>query len=448
VKTVYSELYTSFIKYIYPGKVIREKQQQLERSQWLSREEIEAIQLEKIQRLVKYAFENVPFYHERYQEAGTHPRDINTLEDFQSLPFVTREDIINHGQEMHSTGFSEATFVGNTSGSTGNPMQFIMETSEIWRTFAFNSRCRGWYGIKPGDKRAFITSTLEDYANWSIKEKIKARIQRCRYLNVRTMTESRMLDFAGMLVKWQPAMFRVYPSAMEVFARFLQKRRITDIRPQLIESTAEKITPAQRELFYKVFEAPVADHYASLEIYSYAYQCPESGLHVNEDRYLELVENGKVVKPGQIGDVVVTALNQYAMPLIRYKNGDVAVYDTEPCTCKRGMPVLREVMGRDCDLLVHPEGYVVHWASVERAMDGLDNVIQFQMSQPNRKNLEVRMVCKEPVDHQYLESVRQDIQPLFGDSMNITVKAMNHIPLNAGGKFRYIVSEVKPNSYN
>jgi phenylacetate-CoA ligase len=289
---------------------------------------------------------------------------------------------------------------------------------------------------------------LEDYVHWTRKAKLKAKVQRYRYLNVKTMSEAKMRNFAEMLAKWQPDMFRVYPTALEVFARFLKERKVAGIRPKLIESTAENVTPAQRELFAEVFKAPVADHYASLEIYSYAYQCPEGGLHVNEDRYLELVENDEVVSPGQVGEVVVTSLNQYAMPFIRYKNGDIAVYDTKVCSCRREIPLLREVVGRDCDLLVHPDGHVVHWASVKTVMDYMKEVVQFQILQPDRKNLDVCLVCNETVDSQYLEGVRQKIQPLFGDSMRISVKLMNHIPLTAGGKYRHIISEVKPDSYN
>jgi phenylacetate-CoA ligase len=323
-------------------------------------------------------------------------------------------------------------------------MHFIMDRKAEWLTNAFNARCRGWYGVKLGDKRAFLTATLEDYSNWHWRKRLAAKINRHRYLNVRTMTESKMQRFAEMLVKWQPDMIRAYPSSLAVFAHYLKERNITGITPKLVEVTAEKVTLPQRQLFEEVFHAPVTDHYASLEIFSYAYQCPDGGLHVNEDRYLELVENGQAVNPGRMGEVVVTALNQYAMPFIRYKNGDVAIYETDGCSCGRGLPVLREVVGRNCDLLVHPDGYVVHYVAITLIVRQWKAVRQFQIYQPDRENLEVRLVCNGKVGTIDLENIRNEIQPFFGESMHISVELVDHIKLTDGGKYRHVISEVKP----
>ena len=155
-----------------------------------------------------------------------------------------------------------------------------------------------------------------------------------------------------------------------------------------------------------------------------------------------------MVNPGQTGEAVVTALNQYAMPFIRYKNGDIAVYETEVCPCQREIPVLREVVGRDCDLMVHSDGHVVHWSIIIVIMMRRNKIRQYQVYQPDLKNLEVRYVCQEEVKPGYLEEIRQDLQPVFGDSIQISFNAMNHIPLNAGGKYRHVISDVKPDSYN
>lgn len=447
---MYSSLYQFMRRYIYPGqKEIRRRSRELEATQWLPRSELESIQLKKLQRLVIYAYEHVPFYRKLYQRENIYPQDIKSLKDFQALPFLTRDDVMDHGEDLISTGYRGPVYEGRTSGSTGTPMQFIMDKSAAWlATYAFNARCRGWYGVRPGDKRAFVTATLEDYPNWPLRERLAANINRNRYLNVRTMTQSTMQIFAEMLVKWQPAVIRAYPSALAIFAYYLKERGITNIIPKLVETTAEKVTPSQRQLFEEIFQAPVADHYSSLEILSYAYQCPNGGLHVNEDCYLELVGNGQVVNLGQMGEVVVTSLNQYAMPFIRYKNGDVGIYEPDGCSCGRGMPVLREVVGRNCDLLVHIDGHVVHWSPVTAIMMPWNKVRQYQIYQPDRENLEVRLLCKEKVDTAYLENIRKELLPCFGDSMKISVKLVDHIDLTPGGKHRYVISEVKPDSYN
>ena len=131
-----------------------------------------------------------------------------------------------------------------------------------------------------------------------------------------------MRDFANMLVHWQPKMLKGYPSALTLFARYVKAWGITGIRPHDIETTSEKLTVAQRELVEEVFASRVVDQYSSREMGTMAGPCRMGCLHVCADlQYLEIVADGKVVQPGQMGEIVVTSLNQFAMPLIRYKKG-------------------------------------------------------------------------------------------------------------------------------
>lgn len=441
---MYSSLYQFMVKYLYPGKEIRRSLNELEGTQWLPRSELESMQLKKLQRLVSYAYAHVPFYRKLYQSENIHPQDIKSFKDFQALPFLTRDDVNNHLQDLVSTDYRGHFIEMATSGSTGHPMQFFLDRSDCWWTSAFSARCRGWYGVNLGDKRAFVYSYLLDFSDWRWKDRLVGNIKHARYLNARTMTKTKMQAFAEMLVKWQPTMFRAYPSALSIFAHYIKEQGITNISPKLIESTAEKVTPSQRQLFEEVFQAPIADNYSSLEIDNMAYQCPEGGLHVSEERYLELVANGRVVNPGQMGEVVLTSLIQYAMPFIRYKNSDVGIYESEDCSCGRGMPVLREIVGRNCDLLTRPDGQIVHWTSIYTIMKYKPEVYQWQLYQSDQEHLEVRLVCKQKSVSTLLEDIRTELQPCFGESMHISVKLVDRIELTSSGKYRYVISEVKP----
>jgi len=432
-------------KYVWRGnRENRRNMHELELSQWFSRSELEAIQLKKIQRLVAYAYEHVPFYRQRYQSEGIHPQDIKNLEDFQTIPFLTRDDVNNNQETLVSTEYHGKVFERTTGGSTGKPMKFLVDSSALLWSYATEARCRSWFGVKPGDKMAWIYGVLEDFSNWPWQDRLAANIKRHRYLNPRTLTNEKMQAFAKMLIKWKPVTFRTYPSAIAIFAHYLRENDITGITPKLIELTGEKGTPDQHQLIEDVFNAPLADHYSSWEIYDMAYQCPEGSLHVIEDRYLELVANGQVVDPGQTGEVVITSLTQSAMPFIRYKNGDLGIYESEKCSCGRGMPVLREIVGRESDLLSNPDGSIVHWTSFFTVIKYKTEVSRYQMYQPDREHIEVRLICKQKVDSAFLENIRKELQPCFSESMHITVKIVDYIDLTPYGKHRSIISEVKP----
>jgi phenylacetate-CoA ligase len=258
------------------------------------------------------------------------------------------------------------------------------------------------------------------------------------------MDQQSVEAFVGMLTKWRPTMFRAYPAALAIVAKYIEDHSITEIRPRLVEVTAEKATPPQRELMERAFNAPVADHYSSWEIPDMAYECPSHGLHVMEDRYLELVAKDRVVQTGNLGEVVVTSLTQYAMPFIRFKNGDVGVYAPGNCPCGRSMPALREIVGRSSDMLSKPDGSIVHWSSFYTIVRFRPEFSECQLYQPDRNHLMVRLVPKQDVAPEVLSSIRDELQPCFGDSMQISIQLVPEIPLAPSGKRRLTISEVKP----
>ncbi len=428
------------------GRETRRHQRELERTQWLSEEELQALQLSKIRQLVHHAYEHVPLYRERYRQAGLHPRDIHSLEDFKALPFLTREDVKHNLAALVAENFPQHKLYPNeTGGSTGQPMQFYVEGDFWWANAANAFRVRSWHGVHEGDKMAWFWGAREDMPDWSWKNRLRAALMNERYLNAFAMSEAKMRDFAHMLARWRPAMFKGYASALALFARFVQEHDLPRAHPRYIESTSEKLSGAQRELLSAVFDCPVADHYSSREMGTMAYQCAQGGLHICADvRYLEVVADSHTLSPGQLGEVAVTSLNQFAMPFIRYKNGDMAIRQAGRCTCGRGLPLLREIVGRTNDFLVSAEGQFVHSEFFAYLFRVKPEVARYQIHQPARGQLDVRLVCNQAVDETWLAGVRDEIQARFGRATQVSLQVVEHIQLTPAGKHRYIISEVKP----
>ncbi|PKN89224.1 MAG: hypothetical protein CVU51_01235 [Deltaproteobacteria bacterium HGW-Deltaproteobacteria-1] len=441
---MYSELYGFARMYLFPdGDVIRQNLRELEHTQWISREELEAIQLKKIQNLVAYAYEHVPFYGKWYHQEGIHPQDIKSFKDFKALPFLTRDDVINNLESLVATGYHGKVFEDKTGGSTGRPMHFFMDQSTALWSAAIETRHRGWYGVKFGDKRAWVWGNLKDFPSWKKKDRLAAYIKRYRYLNAHTLTEQNMDSFAAILEKWKPAMFRAYPSALYIFAQYIKDKNRFSIRPKLIETSGEKLSEIQKNTIAEVFSAPIAEHYSSWEIYSIAYHCPQGGYHVSEDRYLEIVDDaGNQVENGNIGEVVVTSLNQYAMPFIRYKNEDCAIYETKNCNCGRSMPTLREVVGRFQDLLMRPDGQIVYGSIVDYLTHDKPEVKQFQVYQKDKYNLEVRLVLKCKINKDWESRFIKELEEFFSSDMKIKIQIVDEIKLTEAGKLRTVISDI------
>lgn len=436
--------YRSLRPYWPGGQILRKRQKELELTQWLPREELESYQFKKLQDLVKHAYENVPYYHRLYKSLDIHPADIKTLNDFHTLPFLTREDINSHLHELVTTGSNHKIFLNSTGGSTGIPMHFYTEKAFDWWDSALELRGRGWYGVGEGEKLAFVWGADRNRGHSKWKSKLRASILQERYLNAFDMDDQKIKAFAEMLVQWKPAMFRAYASALSLFAQYLEDHRISGIRPKLIETTAEKVTDPQRELLENVFHCKVADWYSARELGTIAFQCPAGGLHVCETRYLEIVAHNRVVQPGELGEVVITSLHQFGMPFIRYKIGDMAIAEPDPCSCGRGLPILHEVVGRLQDFLVTSEGHFVHGGYFPHTFRQWPQIARYQVYQPDRNHLEVRLVSYSPSDFTWIPSIRQELQENFGTDMQISVDIVDEIPLTGAGKHRIIISDVKP----
>jgi len=409
-----------------------------------SKADLDAWQLAKAQQMVAYAYESVPYYRKRYQREDIHPEDIKSWEDFQALPFLTKDDVRENLDDLTSRDFDKKMYPNETGGSTGRPIHFFREASWWHWNVALETRSRGWYGVQPGDKEAWVWGAPRDMPDWSLKKRWRAHLKQRRYLNAFALTEPKMREFADMLIRWKPAMFKAYASAIALFAQFLKDEHITGIRPKLIETTAEKLTRPQCELLEEVFECPVAEQYNSREFATIGYQCEHGGVHIAETRYLEIIANGQVVLPGQLGEVAITSLTQFAMPFIRYKIEDLAIYDEEKCVCGRAMPVLKEIVGRTHDYLVTADNQFVHGEFFAYTFRVKPEVVRYQIYQPDRYHVTVRLVCREAVSDAWLEAVLQKVQARFGDTMQVSVQVVDHIDLTPAGKHRFIVSEVKP----
>jgi phenylacetate-CoA ligase len=416
---------------------------ELERLNGLSRQELGAWQFERLQDVVRYAYEHVPFYRERYRREHIHPEDIKTLKDFQALPFLTKNDVNGNLGAMVSSEFPGKLYPDSTGGSTGKPMRFFVDDSFWWWNAALWFRGRGWHGVQEGDRVAWVWGAQRDMPGWSREKRLKAWIMRQRYLDAFTLTEQEMQAFAEMLVRWQPAMIKGYGSALTLFAQFIQEQRLIGIRPKFIETTSEKVTDPQRKQLSEAFHCPVADCYSSREMGMIAYQCESGGMHVCEPRHVEIVANGAVVAPGELGEVAVTSLSQFGMPFIRYKNGDMAIGETGTCMCGRGMPLLREIVGRTVDYFVTADGRFIDGWFFFDTLGTKPEIRRFQVYQPDRDHLEVRLIFKQQVDATWLENLSNEIRAQFGPPIQISLLQVDDIALTPAGKHRFVISDVK-----
>ena len=416
--------------------------EEFERNQWLSQEELAARRLDRIRALVRYAYENVPYYHDLYTRNHVHPSDLKNLVDFQNLPFLTKEEVVNNLDRLVAPARHGKLSLMETGGSTGMPLRCFIDNSYWAWMSAFEWLGRSWYGVREGEKIAWFWGAQPDLPHHGWLAFLKARIKQHRFLNVQYLTRDRMQAFAEMLVHWHPTMFLGYPSSIYLFARYVRENRITGIRPKLIEVTSEKFQDSHRQLIEDVFQCRTANAYGTREIGSIAFQCEAGHLHVTEGCHLEVIANGKPAQAGQTGEVVLTSLHQYGMPFIRYRIMDAAVAKSDPCLCGRGLPVLHELTGRTASFIVTSDGQYTDESFFEYAFQVKPEIARYQVYQPDPDQIEVRLVLRQKVDPAWLDELYKELQKPFGSKLRIAVKIVDEIPLTSSGKLLSVISDV------
>jgi phenylacetate-CoA ligase len=253
---------------------------------------------------------------------------------------------------------------------------------------------------------------------------------------------------------YRPKLIMAYPSVLEELARVAadMKARLTGVRAIVV--SAEMLYPYQRELFEHVFGAPVYNRYGCREVGAIAQECSHhQGLHINSDRVLiEVVRDDfSPCAPGEVGNVLVTDLDNYTMPLVRYLITDRAAFAAPGvCSCGRGLPRLEAIEGRTLDVVRLPNGSAVggtFWTILlRRRPDRFHGMEQFQIVQRRLDEVLIRYVGPAPITAQAAQAIRQQVAKHCGANFGVQFERVDRIAVNVAGKRRLVVNELAQNS--
>lgn len=423
---------------------------ELEKSQYFTPEQIKQLQLQRLQKIVRYAFDNTDYYRKVMQQRDITPGDIQTLADIEKLPLLTKALIQENMDSMISKKFSKADlFKDSSGGSTGEPTIYYKDMERHNLRRADQIRHDRWSGWDIGKRKALVWGAQRDLkAVQSFREHILATyLERQWELDAFEMSDSEMEIFTLKLEKLQPSMILGYANALQLYAEYLLKHQPNHkIRLDGIISSAETLTEEKREIIEKAFHCKVLNRYGSREVGLIASECKkQNGLHINaENIYLEIVDhNGHTVSEGS-GEIVVTDFWNFGMPLIRYKLGDVGRAGKQECGCGRGLPLLGKVEGRTGDFFVTADGSKIHGEYFTHLFYEIPEVKQFQLIQETLQLCLLRIVENKTQDHSraYLKNIFAKTKEMLGDSVEIEVDFVDEIKPTKTGKLLFTISKV------
>ena len=417
----------------------------LETTQFWSRDKIEALQLERLRALVVHAYHTTKYYKKLFDEIAFNPAKLKNFDDIKAIPVLTKSIIRKNLSSLLSTAYSRNQIhFSETGGTTGVKMKFYRNNSCLAPKEAARYRFEKWTGWDIGERMGLVWTAQQDYVgHWTVKEKIKNGLfERQVVLPAAILNKDELQAYTRELFVKKPTMVRAFTSPLYEVARVLldNNYRISSVKG--IVTTGEPLHSHQRELIEQAFACKVFDSYRSREAGPLAQECPEhNGLHINaESLYLEIVEPAEEENfDAGIGEIIITDLLNYGMPLIRYEMGDMGAVSTRKCPCGRGLPLLEQISGRFADMLFTSDGRQIAASSlVLYLVDEAPGLIgQTQIIQDKIDHLLIRMTA-EPAPSKELKAYQQrTVEKLFGSDMQVSFEIVDAIPRNKSGKYQF-----------
>ncbi len=418
------------------------------RNLFLTASDLRKIQITKLRGMVIFAYDNVPFYHEKLKRAGVRPTDLQTLGDLRKFPPTTKSEIQNASlNDMIARYVEVGKCVKNrTSGSTGLPLTTIAskKTDEFDQSMWLRAHFRN--GMRLRDKIVVIrdlTFHLELLTQKSWIERLG--IMPRKYVSI--FDDPRVTG--NTLTKEKPEIIESYPSSLVILANFYED--LVRIKPRLVFTLAEFLDKIDRELITRVFDTELFDYYGSAEIGLMSWECRQHlNYHINADNIvMEFIsEDGENVAPGEAGEIVCTNLFNYEMPLIRYKQEDLGAVVDGNCQCGVRLPLMKLLGGRKDDLLRATNGRIMPpTIFFPYPFESFEKIKQFRVIQERKDKIKIQLVVKQSFDSSsrasnLLEKARKNIQSVFGQDMEVEFMVVENLSREPSGKLRKIISQI------
>jgi phenylacetate-CoA ligase len=416
-------------------------QYQLEHSQWLTAAKLERHQFDQAAALLRHALATVPHYREKYRAFAV-PGKLD-WDTWRSLPMLERSETQDHLDQMKSTAVPPShgnIRVYGSSGSTGRPLKVLGTDTTHFFWLCLSLRDHVWHQRDLSKKLAAIRTKITSgispgWGEWS--DSIMSGPSSA--LNIEADVD-KQLDW---LIAENPDYLITHPTNLHALVTHAAERGVRPANLRETRTFGEMLQPDLRKLVRQVWGAKLTDTYSAEETGYIALQCPETEhYHIQSENLLVeiLNERGEPCKPGETGEVVVTTLHNFAMPLIRYRILDHAEAG-EPCSCGRGLPVLRRIIGRQRNMIAMPDG-TRHWPAFPDWLS-VAPVRRFQMIQHDTQTIEIQLVCPRPLSAQEEAGIRAMLAEKFGYPFDFRFNYRDSIEPGPNGKFEDFVSRVE-----
>ena len=403
---------------------------------------IRNLQNTKLRRMISHAYHTSGFYRDLMESAGVTPADIRRPEDLVRLPAVTKDDIQKNFNGILSRKFDiSRCLMRTTSGSSGKMLRVVWDDFNLMSRFLLYYRAYTMMGYSPFKKLLYFLPEVEDPG-------FTFGLFRNRGMTL----DHSFDDIRGFLLNYRPHILSIYPSFAIDLAEFLDPEDIRKAGIKSICLNSEMILEKDRRLIEQKYGCDVYEEYSCVEAGVIASMCTCQGMHIYSDNVVvEILDSsGNPVETGQRGEVTLTALNSFAMPLIRYRIGDISSLNGGECGCGCNMPLLGRIEGRKDDyFLLKEDVHVPAWSiyeAIERPLHQHDMehlfLNDFYLVQRSLHYADFYYVRGPHFNNECIAAIVNRSRALFGEDFTVQPVEVKDIERVKKVKRKYIHSEI------
>lgn len=417
---------------------------QLEKTQWETVEQIKKRQLQRLHILLKEAELHSPYYRDVFVAANLDANNIRSLEILSTLPFLDKK-LIRENFEGIKHRHAKNLIAYRTGGSTGEPLHLLVSKMRIAHDVAAKWRATRWWRVDMGDKELVLWGSGIECQRQGWLRNMRDKLMRSYLIPAKNLSSQEMDKIINFIKDYKPKMLFGYPSILGYIGKYSQQTNqpLNKLGIKVAFVTSEVLDDALKQTIQKAFGCVVANGYGGRDAGFIAHSCPMGNMHITaEDIIVEIIdENGKVVPPGHLGEVVVTHLASHGFPFIRYRTGDLAIYDESPCACHRGLPILKDIIGRKSDLIYAFNGAAVHRAEIVKPITAFKKIERFQFVQKTLQS-SILKIKGEVLDKIEVSKLTADLKILLGQELDLKIDYVDDLLFEKSGKYKFVISEL------
>jgi len=412
-----------------------------------SSDHLKWIQWKKFKEVLEFAYNHIPFYKDKFRQAGITPESIKKREDLIRIPILSKDEIRQNFPDylLDNTRKYEPSMIGHTSGSTGESLHFV-KPDETWNRSYYYSIFLRTQGIRNVPVLVLTTPRCtpnscslheEDNSRGIVTNKLQ-RIWFLRHLdemiglpssqNILCASDEYMEHLAEIISYYSPCIMIVDPVYLASFARYLKKNRKPTPRVRKIITTFELLTGSLKDLLHEVFDCDIYTQYGASEINDIANECGYHKLHVKTDTVLvEAIRDGQPVEPGEIGKAIITDLCNYNMPFIRYEIGDVIRPGDGKCRCGSNTDIIESIEGRVPDIIATDDSRLFTPLQIDRIFRGLRGIAAYRFVQQAKNFYRISIMKDDVSDELDKQMLIKRCRSMFGEESHFEIEFVEEI---------------------